>query len=262
MDWNQLAGLLAPVGSIILADLVLSGDNALVIGAAAAGLEKRTRWWAILLGGGSAVILRIAFTILAAFLLEIPLLQTIGGLILIYIAIKLLFEKEEKEDPEHHEAEIQASQSKKKGKSFFNALITILVADVTMSLDNVLAVGALSHGHIGVLIFGLIVSIGFLLLSSAVISAIMSKLPWLIDVASLILAWTAASMILEDQRLGPWLMQNLPYAEIVIRGIVLVIVLGFILYVWWMTHQKKQQKQNGDSQTTSVQDQTGEAVKK
>src|SRR2546423_8329616 len=85
--------LLSALGSIILVDLVLSGDNALVIGAAAAGLPRRQRWYAIVLGGGGATVLRIAFAVIATLLLQLPLLQAIGGLLLLMIAIRLLMDR-------------------------------------------------------------------------------------------------------------------------------------------------------------------------
>src|SRR5215472_203357 len=89
--------LLAALGSIILVDLVLSGDNALVIGAAAAGLPRRKRWAAIVLGGGAAILLRIGFAIIATFLLRLPLLQALGGILLLLIALRLLVERSKKQ---------------------------------------------------------------------------------------------------------------------------------------------------------------------
>jgi YjbE family integral membrane protein len=208
--------LLSAIGSIILVDLVLSGDNALVIGAAASSLPRRQRWMAIAIGGGGAIVLRIIFAIIATFLLRLPLLQAVGGILLLIIAIRLLMDRNKDEHlaTEHAQNEenksIQesaATSSRAQGETvergLWAALFTILVADVTMSLDNVLAIGALAAGNLPILAIGLVLSILFLLLGSALVAELIGRLPWLLDVAALVLAWTAANMILDDLRLGP-----------------------------------------------------------
>src|ERR1700751_3408124 len=133
--------LLSAVAGILLVDLVLSGDNALVIGAAAARLPRRQRWIAIFCGGAGAAILRIVFAFLVSFLLVLPWLQAIGGLVLLVIAIRLLAGR----DSERHDEESTSRISEKTpgaapeaSRGLLGALVTILVADVTMSLDNVL----------------------------------------------------------------------------------------------------------------------------
>src|SRR5579859_7168153 len=218
---------LGPLGGIILVDLVLSGDNALVIGAAAAGLRKKQRWWAILLGGG-AVVLRILFTILATFLLQMPLLQAVGAVVLLYIAVRLLIDRSHEWE---HTSTTQGGKEQPEQKGFMAALLTILVADVTMSLDNVLAVGALASGHLPLLIIGLLISIGLLLVGSAIVASLIERLPWLLDVASLVLAWTAAHMLLEDIRLS-LIFDNHPWAQIAIPAFCLGIVLLADFYLW------------------------------
>ncbi|HEU5348904.1 MAG TPA: YjbE family putative metal transport protein, partial [Ktedonobacterales bacterium] len=217
----------------VLVDLVLSGDNALVIGAAAAGLPRRQRWTAILAGGIGAIVLRILFTLAAAFLLRFPLLQAIGGVLLIGIAIKLLLDREHglqkahnPEASEAHEAEADKSSAAANPgaqRSMWSALLTIVVADVTMSLDNVLAVAALASEHIPLLIGGLLLSILILLLGSALVAELINRLPWLLDVAALVLGWTASNMLLEDRSLGPILAQQ-PWTEIAIPAVCLGIV--------------------------------------
>jgi YjbE family integral membrane protein len=209
---------LSALGGIILVDLVLSGDNALVIGAMAAGLPRKQRWMAILAGGAGAVILRISFAILATFLLQIPFVQAIGGTILLCIAIRLLMSRNEKQPSS------PSTKTEQVKKSFLLALVAILVADATMSLDNVLAVGAMAHGNISILVVGLLISVTFLLVGSAVISELINRLPWLLDIASLVLAWTAAAMILSDLRFGPWLDQ-LPRSDFIVPALTLGIIL-------------------------------------
>ena len=145
-----MPGWLSAIAGIVLVDLVLSGDNALIIGVVAAELPRKQRWMAIVVGGAGAILLRIGFAILATLLLQVPLLQAIGGVILIVIALRLLLSRNQSE----------ASQDGRMvQKSFMMAVLTILAADAMMSLDNVLAVGALADGNILILASGLLLSI-------------------------------------------------------------------------------------------------------
>ena len=237
--------LLGAIGGIVLVDLALSGDNALVIGAAASGLPKRQRTQAILLGGAGAIILRIIFAIAATLLLQLPFLQALGGLALLYIAARLLMERtgkhEEVVDEQaklipHAGTDTQPTNA----PGFTRALLTILVADVTMSLDNVLAIGALAQGELLVLVIGLLLSIALVLAGSALVANLIRRLPWLLDVAALVLGWTAASMVLHDLRLGPWLHGALPYAEIVLYVVGVGIVLAVDIAVRVRDHQRRQ----------------------
>jgi YjbE family integral membrane protein len=223
---------LGALGSIILIDLVLSGDNALVIGAAAAGLPKKQRWYAIVLGGGGAVILRIAFAFGVALLLRLPLLQAIGGILLLLIAIRLLMDRSNTK----HTTSARHAEATQEGrpfsmvdapakKGFWAALLTILVADVTMSLDNVLAIGALAAGNLPLLAAGLLLSIALLLLGSTLIAELIGRLPWLLDIAALVLTWTAAHMLLEDIRLAP-VLAHFPWAQFALPAVAFAIVIA------------------------------------
>jgi len=227
--------VLGIIGGIVLVDLVLSGDNALVIGAAAASLPRQQRWTAILTGGIGAIVLRIVFTLIAAALLQLPLLQAIGGILLVAIAIKLLLDREHElrkkqgsaeSDPEAQAMGNQGSQGNQGAqRGFMSALLTIIVADVTMSLDNVLAVAALASEHIPLLIGGLLLSILILLVGSAVVAELINRLPWLLDVAALVLGWTASNMLLHDRRLGPILEQQ-PWTAVVVPAVLLGIIVA------------------------------------
>ncbi len=210
---------LSALGGIMLVDLVLSGDNALVIGAMAVGLPRKQRLMAILTGGAGAIILRIGFALLATLLLQIPFVQAIGGAILLCIAIRLLMGRNEQPSSSAHGQRTEQVQ-----KGFLMALVTILIADATMSLDNVLAVSALAHGNISVLVVGLLLSVTFLLVSSALIAELISRLPWLVEVASLVLAWTAATLLLSDMSFGP-LLDHVPWSDFVIPAFTVGIVL-------------------------------------
>lgn len=174
---------------VILIDLVLSGDNAVVIGMAARRLPSRQRLLVILLGGLGAVLLRILFAIGASYLLTIPFVHTLGGLLLLWIAWKLLHDEE-------HEHFVGSSGS------LISALSTIVVADLVMSLDNVLAIAGVSHGDLKVLSLGLALSMPLVLSGSGLIAALIGRLPWLMPVGSIVLAWTGGGMILEDHLVG------------------------------------------------------------
>jgi YjbE family integral membrane protein len=232
--------ILSVVGSILLVDLILSGDNALVIGAAAAGLQRRQRWLAIILGGGAAIALRLIFAILATLLLRLPLLQALGGFLLLFIAVRLLAARKEK-SPAVNTASTQiqtAIEGTRKPSStgaenrietlptmsLIAAVLTILAADVTMSLDNVLAIGALAGGNVALLTAGILLSVFILMLGSALVAELIGVLPWLLDIAALVLAWAGANMILNDLRLGPLLAQY-PWTQLVVPAVAFAIVL-------------------------------------
>jgi YjbE family integral membrane protein len=177
---------LSAIVRIVIIDLVLSGDNAVVIGMAAHRLEPKQRRTAILFGGAAAIGLRITLTAIAALLMQISGLRLVGGLLLIWIGFKLLAEEEES----HDGVKVAASMK--------DAIITILVADFIMSLDNVLAVAGASEGHLGLLLFGLILSMAILMFVGNLVADLINKFWWLAYLGSAVIAWTGASMVLED----------------------------------------------------------------
>lgn len=217
--------LLGAIGGIVLVDLVLSGDNALVIGAAASGLHRRQRILAIALGGTAAILLRITFAIAATLLLGLPLLQALGGLLLIVIAVRLLMDRSDPAHAPDAPAVPGSSPMPPPSEGLLRALLTIVVADVTMSLDNVLAVGALAHGNIPVLVIGLLLSVALLLAGSALVAELIGRLPWLLDLAALVLGWTAAHMILADSRVAP-LLAHVPLREVWLPALLIGVVLA------------------------------------
>lgn len=171
---------------IVIIDLVLSGDNAVVIGMAAHRLTGKQRRFAILFGGGAAIVLRIALTAVATILLTIPGLQAIGGVLLLWIAFKLLKEEEE------------SAEGVKVASGMREAIITILLADFIMSLDNVLGVAAAAEGHFGLLMFGLGLSMVILMLGGSLVANLISRLWWLAYVGSGVIAFTGAEMLFKD----------------------------------------------------------------
>ena len=178
--------LLPALIKIIVIDLVLSGDNAVVIGMAAHRLPPRQRKMAILIGGGAAIVLRIGLTAIATLLLQLSGLQLIGGALLLWIAFKLL-----KAEEESHEGVKEAASMK-------DAIITILIADFVMSLDNVLGVAAAAEGHMGLLLFGLAFSMAILMFMGSLVAELVNKWWWLGYVGSAVIAWTGAHMMFKD----------------------------------------------------------------
>ena len=240
----MLLTLLSAIGGIVLVDLALSGDNALVIGVAAAALPSGQRRTAILVGGAVAIVLRIVFAVAATFLLQLPFLQAIGGVALLYIATRMLLDRRKEEAYARDEAtgKADAAENSKKRQrrranatpgqtTLFAAMVTIVIADLTMSLDNVLAIGALADGNLIVLIVGLLLSVSLLLVGSALVARVMGRLPWLLDLATLVLAWTAGHMFLQDHSIGPYL-QALPGPDIAISIALVVIVLALDIILW------------------------------
>jgi YjbE family integral membrane protein len=234
---------LSAVGGILLTDLVLSGDNALVIGVAAASLPRKQRGVAIILGGIGAIMLRISFAFLATFLLLLPWLQAVGGVLLLIIAIRLLMDRdhheekaEDDERPIHIHGKHIRNVESPAAKGFLAALLTILVADTTMSLDNVLAVGALAHGNFLALAIGIFISIALLLIGSSLVATLMKWLPWLLDLAALILAWTSANMLLHDTRLGD-ILNNYNWTSIAVPAFAIGVVLCADLLFRFRNHR-------------------------
>ncbi|WP_041313924.1 TerC family protein [Heliomicrobium modesticaldum] len=210
MDWAIIAGIL----NIIVINVVLSGDNAVVIALASKGLPVEYRRKAIFWGAGLAVVLRVVLTFIVAQLLRIPLIQLTGGLLLAWIALKLLYPEKE------------IDEVKNVSDDFKKVLITILGADLLMSLDNVLAVAGASQGNIYLLIFGLVLSIPVVLAGSTFLSSLLSRYTWLVYVGSGILAWTAGKMIVGDKSVES-IRERIPLSDFLVPLAVTAIVILF-----------------------------------
>ena len=206
-------GLIALL-KIIAIDIVLSGDNAIVIAMATRKLPKHQQNKAIFWGTAGAVILRILFAAIIVFLLKIPFVTLIGGLLLLWIAYKVLVEDEEETNIESHER-------------LSKAIWTIVIADAVMSLDNVIAVAGASHGHVGLIALGVAISIPIMIFGSKAIVKVMEKYTWISYVGSAILAWTAAEMIMNDQHLTSFLnISHGPTANIIIAIMTAVVLIA------------------------------------
>jgi YjbE family integral membrane protein len=173
----------------VLIDLVLAGDNAVVIAMAVKNLPRKTRQWGIVLGAGGAVVIRVLCTFLVAQLLTMSLVKLIGGALIIWIAVKLLTDGT-KEGCREQEC-----------GSLWQALWVILVADLSMGIDNMLAVGAASHGNLFLLLFGLALSIPFVVFMSNLLSGWMERWPIILWIGAAVLGRVGGEMMITD----PWL---------------------------------------------------------
>jgi YjbE family integral membrane protein len=208
---------------IIIINLVLSGDNAVVIGMAAQPLPTRQRRLAIMIGGGAAIVLRVALTAVAAYLLGLPALKAIGGILLLWIAFQLL------------EKTTEVHERGRANVGLWSAITTILVADLIMSLDNVLGVAAASSGDLGLLVFGLAFSMIIVMLGGGVFAELIDRLWWLTYLGALIIAWTGIDMALSDDLLQPRLGLS-DVARVAITAVLSLAVVG----VAHMVHRRGQ----------------------
>jgi YjbE family integral membrane protein len=202
---------------IIGIDIVLGGDNAIVIALASRNLPEHQRNKAIIWGTGLAIVIRILLTAVALYLLQIPFLKLIGGLLLIYIAVNLLTDKDEG-------IEIEAKDN------LLSAIKTIVFADMIMGFDNVLAIAGASNDHLELVIIGLLISVPIIIWGSKIILYFMEQFPALVYIGAGILAFTAAETILGEERLKPifdhyeFLYNLIPFGTILF-----VLVTGFIV---------------------------------
>lgn len=171
--------------SIVIIDLLLAGDNAIVIGLAARNLPKHQQKKAVVWGTVGAVVIRALATIFVVWLLKIPGLLLVGGVLLVWIAYKLLVEGKGHDDVEA-------------GGSLWEAIRTIIIADALMGLDNVLAVAGAAHGSFLLVILGLLISVPIMVWGSTLILKWIERFPIIITIGAGVLAWTAAKMIVDE----------------------------------------------------------------
>ena len=179
---------------IILLDLVLAGDNAIIIGMVASQFPNEQRKKIIFWGIGAAIILRIIFTLITAYLLQITGLRLIGGLLLLYVCYKLYVDVVKGNATEEKSPSIENT-------NFFKAITTIIIADVTMSLDNVLAVAGAAKDHYYLLIFGLVLSIILMAVAANLISQWIKKYKWIAWLGLLAILFVAIELIYTDIKL-------------------------------------------------------------
>jgi YjbE family integral membrane protein len=184
------------VGKIIWINVLLSGDNALVIAMACRGLAPRQRLWGMVIGAGIAVVLLIAFTSIVATLMVLPYLKLAGGIALLAIAAKLLV-------PEDEGGDVTA------GTSLWHAIRIVVIADIIMSLDNVIAVAAAANGQLSLLVLGLAISIPMIIAGAALIMMVLDRFPILVWLGATLLGWIAGDVIESDPAVHPLLLRLL-----------------------------------------------------
>ncbi|WP_338540193.1 TerC family protein [Paenibacillus tundrae] len=198
---------------IVFIDLMLAGDNAIVIGLAARNLHPSVQKKAILYGTVGALLIRIVATVVVLWLLKVPWLLLAGGVLLVWIAYKLLADQGE----EH--SDIQA------GNSLWVAVRTIVIADAAMGLDNVIAVAGAAEQHLLLVILGLLISVPIIVWGSTLFIKLINRFPWIIYLGAIVLGYTATNMITEEHQLVPFFTEHpalrILFIVLVVAGIVL-----------------------------------------
>ena len=210
---------------IIWINIILSGDNAVVIALAARSLPPHQQKKAILFGSGAAVVLRIVLTIVAVQLLALSYLQIIGGLLLLWIGVQLLSENDEEEEGEVKHASLSA------------AIRTILIADIVMSLDNVIAVAAAAKGSTTLLIIGLAISIPLVIFGSTLMIKLMERFPIIVTLGAALIGWVGGETIISDVALKSALEAN-PSLHYICAAVGAVVVVGLGKFLQVRHHQK------------------------
>ncbi len=213
---TQFASALA---AIVVIDLVLAGDNAIVIALAARTLPKDLQRPAIVWGTVGAILVRVIMTMVVVWLLTLPGLRLVGGLLLVWIAWKLLAADND------HDASSEASSAAAAAVTFSSAIRTIVIADAVMGLDNVLGVAGAAKGSFVLVVLGLAISIPIMIWGSTMILKLVDRFPAIVYLGAGVLAWTAAAMIVHEPRLDPWLLAQ-PGLRVTIYVVVVVGVLG------------------------------------
>jgi YjbE family integral membrane protein len=211
--------------------LVLAGDNAILIGLAARKLPKEQQKKVIIWGAVGAIVIRIIATLLVVWLLEVPGLHLIGGLLLVWIAYKLLIDEEE------HDV--------KPADSMWAAIKTIIIADALMGLDNVLAVAGASHGNFTLVVIGLLVSIPVVMYGSTLILKLIERFPFIIIIGAGILGWTASKMIVAEPFMHDYFAN--PFIK---YGFEAIVVIGIL--VAGISRQKNIEKEKANREKMQI----------
>jgi len=218
MEFIQTAEFWIGLMKIIWINIILSGDNAVVIALAARGLPPVQQRKAVLFGSGAAVVLRIALTVVAVKLLTMPYLQIVGGVLLLYIGVQLLSDQGGDEGEEKTHGSLMA------------AIRTILIADLVMSLDNVIGVAAAANGSMLLLVLGLAISIPMVVFGSTMMIRLMERFPVVVTLGAALIGWVGGETLANDTILAP-LMQDQPWLHQAgpVLGAALVLGLGYWL---------------------------------
>lgn len=228
--WNLL-GILVEIAAI---NLVLSGDNAVVIALACRSLPPHQQKQALIMGSVGVVVMMTVLTACAAYLLSLPYVQLAGSLLLLWIGTKLLM-------PE------AGGNHVKEGSRLAQAVKTIIVADIVMSLDNVLGMAGAAEGHLGMLVVGLLITIPLILLCSAVIVKLFERFPVLVTLGGALLGYVAGEMAVGDPAISGWVTASAPYLHLVFPAAGAIVVVGLGKALGWHAGRMPAQTAEGGS---------------
>jgi YjbE family integral membrane protein len=209
---------------IIVINILLSGDNAVVIALACRNLPQKQRRMGIFWGVIGAVVLRVVLTFFAVQLLQLPYLQIVGGALLLWIGIKLIAE----DDGDEHE--IHASDR------LVSAVKTVIVADLVMSVDNVIGVAGAAKGSLPLLVFGLVVSIPLVVVGSQLIMKLLERFQWLVIAGGGLLGYIAGEIATEDTAVKPWITAHAPVLHYIVPALGVAVVVGAGI---WLTRRNR-----------------------
>jgi len=229
MEMLMEASFWVGLGQIMMVNIILSGDNAVVIALACRNLPAQYRNPAVIAGSAGAIVLRIIFCAIVAYLLNVPWLKIVGGLLLLWIGVKLLTQDEGGEG----EGKIAAKTN------LWGAISTIIIADAVMSLDNAIAIAAAAEAAArgdqfrlwSLLLIGLATSIPIIIFGSTLLMKIMGRYPIIITIGGALLGWVAGEMIATDHAIEHWVEAQIPYSHYVCAaiGAAVVVALGMLL---------------------------------
>ena len=240
------------VGQIILIDILLGGDNAIVIALACRHLPEKTRFKGILWGTVGAIAIRIVLIAFAVTLLDLPFLKIIGGLLLLWIGAKLLVEEDEAHD------HISGSDR------LISAIKTIIIADLVMSVDNVIAVASAAEQandehKLILVVFGILISIPIVVWGSSIVLKLMDRVPAIVTLGAGLLGYLGGSMIVTDVAIHTELAEHLPYMHLSLEQLNLHLSLpgcvgafGVIIVGWWVNRQREKEQSANDEHDHST----------
>ncbi len=210
---------------IIGINIVLSGDNAVVIALACRSLPEKQRKMGVLFGSAGAIVLRIILTFFAVYLMNLPYLKIVGALLLLWIGVKLIMPED------GHGEDISANDN------LMSAIRTIIIADFVMSLDNVIGVAAAANGSVPLIVIGLLISIPIIIFGSTLIMKVMDRFPIIITIGGGLLGYVAGEMVVTDNAIAGWIEHHAAYLHtgLPILGAVFVVALG----KWLASRQEK-----------------------
>jgi YjbE family integral membrane protein len=227
MDFGSISEMLVALLQIAAINVVLSGDNAVVIALACRSLPPRQQKVAFLLGGLGVIVLMAILTVFASYLLTLPYLELAGSGVLLWIGVKLLL-------PEDDEGEVKESHH------LLEAVRTIIIADIVMSIDNVLGMAGAAQGHLGMLIVGLIITVPLILFCSAVIMRLIGRFPILVTLGGALLGYVAGEMAVGDPAIARWLKAQAPSLGIIVPIAGACFVVGLAKLIARRRHRREE----------------------